>query len=393
MINPTKAALAEALTQKADREMLALTANNEALAELRAHCLAAIEFVGSHNSHDRERDAKQAVRDRFSEYEAALSTSGQAASVVPEGWCIEPVGYVRHVHYMGIARNGVQQEAALYDSDVTLPENTQLYAALIALDAPASPTQPASAPAREVAGMDAVVSRALDLYEKAHMPLAQALSLALNERGFTTQTEDEALQAAADKLASAANRCALSGLGQDIRRDGLAIFDGPECSQDVRDAIEWCAATVDAALATPAAPAQPLEASQLREALTLAREYVERAAHRMYDGTNGQGIRAEAKRRLALIDAALSATPAPRAPSIEEALKDFLEAQDALDNLEYNGINAENYFVLLRRRNNARDDLDKALAAPASAGVEEFPLPEPAGVIVVGGSIPSGRAR
>lgn len=48
------------------------------------------------------------------------------------------------------------------------------------------------------------------------------------------------------------------------------------------------------------------EAQRLGEALKLAREYVERASQRMYDGTYGEGMRAEARRRLALIDAALA---------------------------------------------------------------------------------------
>jgi tetratricopeptide (TPR) repeat protein len=44
------------------------------------------------------------------------------------------------------------------------------------------------------------------------------------------------------------------------------------------------------------------------------------------------------------------------------ALKDFLEAQDALDNHELIGVNAEDYFIVLRRRNAARKDLDSAIA-------------------------------
>lgn len=47
---------------------------------------------------------------------------------------------------------------------------------------------------------------------------------------------------------------------------------------------------------------------------------------------------------------------------ILEALKEYLEAQDALDNREYHGINAEPHDTLMRRRNYARDDLDSALA-------------------------------
>jgi hypothetical protein len=49
----------------------------------------------------------------------------------------------------------------------------------------------------------------------------------------------------------------------------------------------------------------------------------------------------------------------------------YRDAQDALDNREYAGINAESYDVLMRRRNAARDDLDAMLAASpvAPAGV------------------------
>lgn len=43
-----------------------------------------------------------------------------------------------------------------------------------------------------------------------------------------------------------------------------------------------------------------------------------------------------------------------------DALKDFLEAQDALDNNEYQGMPAD-YFGLVRRRNCARDGLDAAV--------------------------------
>lgn len=48
-----------------------------------------------------------------------------------------------------------------------------------------------------------------------------------------------------------------------------------------------------------------------------------------------------------------------------EALDEFLQAQDALDNHEYQGINGEDYFVLMRRRNRARDELDAAMKGDA----------------------------
>jgi|GEM_PF-7028083 len=57
--------------------------------------------------------------------------------------------------------------------------------------------------------------------------------------------------------------------------------------------------------------------------------------------------------------------------SEREALVAFLEAQDALDNREFQGQNAEDYFVMLRRRNLARDDLDAALSASKQEGKAE----------------------
>lgn len=57
-----------------------------------------------------------------------------------------------------------------------------------------------------------------------------------------------------------------------------------------------------------------------------------------------------------------------------DAVRAYLEAQDALDNREYQGINGEDWGTLRRRRNLARDDLDKALDAlptPAPTMVDE----------------------
>lgn len=67
-------------------------------------------------------------------------------------------------------------------------------------------------------------------------------------------------------------------------------------------------------------------------------------------------------------------SPIPKARQTDrEVLEAFLEAQDALDNRELNGINAEDYFVLLRRRNRARADLEAALSAPPQeVGVQDF---------------------
>lgn len=49
------------------------------------------------------------------------------------------------------------------------------------------------------------------------------------------------------------------------------------------------------------------------------------------------------------------------------ALADFLGAQDALDNREAAGPNAECHFKLMARRNNARQDLDAAIARVEAA--------------------------
>lgn len=51
-----------------------------------------------------------------------------------------------------------------------------------------------------------------------------------------------------------------------------------------------------------------------------------------------------------------------------EAFEALLDAQDALDNREYQGINAESYEVLMRRRNAARRDLDALPTMHPSAG-------------------------
>ncbi|BEP44094.1 hypothetical protein [Variovorax sp. V15] len=47
---------------------------------------------------------------------------------------------------------------------------------------------------------------------------------------------------------------------------------------------------------------------------------------------------------------------------VMDAVEAFLEAQDALDNREHQGINGEDYFTLIGRRNAARHDLDAAIA-------------------------------
>lgn len=63
--------------------------------------------------------------------------------------------------------------------------------------------------------------------------------------------------------------------------------------------------------------------------------------------------------------------PADQVQVLRGALEDYLEAQDALDNQELAGPNAEPYSVLMRRRNAARKDLDAALAATAPEALKE----------------------
>lgn len=46
-----------------------------------------------------------------------------------------------------------------------------------------------------------------------------------------------------------------------------------------------------------------------------------------------------------------------------DAVRVYLDAQDALDNREYHGIHAEPYEKVIARRNYAREDLDASLAA------------------------------
>lgn len=55
------------------------------------------------------------------------------------------------------------------------------------------------------------------------------------------------------------------------------------------------------------------------------------------------------------------------AADLPEALAEYLEAQDALDNREYAGINAEPHEKLVRSRNHARAALEAALAGQAVA--------------------------
>ena len=77
----------------------------------------------------------------------------------------------------------------------------------------------------------------------------------------------------------------------------------------------------------------------------------------------------------------MTTTPTSGAAALPEALTEYLEAQDALDNREYAGINAEPYEKLVRGRNHVRAALESALAAwqatAAQPGVVYAELPVP----------------
>jgi hypothetical protein len=87
------------------------------------------------------------------------------------------------------------------------------------------------------------------------------------------------------------------------RHVGTATYD--EHGSAGTRGMKELAQAMCAALA--AKPAMSAADTLTVEALTFAREYVYNASHQLYDGTNGQGIRDEAVRRLKLIDAALAA--------------------------------------------------------------------------------------
>lgn len=76
--------------------------------------------------------------------------------------------------------------------------------------------------------------------------------------------------------------------------------------------------------------------------------------------------------------AALAATAPNAGAPLAEALDEFLEAQDALDNHGRNGINAEPWEVLMRRRNAARRDLDAVMAAHAQQAMAPASSIDPA---------------
>ena len=71
----------------------------------------------------------------------------------------------------------------------------------------------------------------------------------------------------------------------------------------------------------------------------------------------------EQLRRYSVGDLSQPLAPQPAPAPLSDAIKHYLKAQDALDNREYAGINAESYEKLIRCRNASRKDLDAALAA------------------------------
>lgn len=76
-------------------------------------------------------------------------------------------------------------------------------------------------------------------------------------------------------------------------------------------------------------------------------------------------VRHYAASRAKAARAALSAQPTETVQRdlLDNALTHYLDAQDALDNREYAGINAEPYERLIRARNSARRDLEDAMDA------------------------------
>lgn len=76
---------------------------------------------------------------------------------------------------------------------------------------------------------------------------------------------------------------------------------------------------------------------------------------------------------------------------MQDAIRQYTEAQDALDNREYAGINAEPYDKLLRARNAARRDLEAALAAaPTTQPAPQQEAQEPVAWMATP-VMPSGR--
>lgn len=73
--------------------------------------------------------------------------------------------------------------------------------------------------------------------------------------------------------------------------------------------------------------------------------------------------------------AAPDAQPVSDNGAVRAALEEYLEAQDALDNREYGGVNGETHETAMRRRNGARRDLDAALSASQTHGKSQAEAP------------------
>lgn len=84
---------------------------------------------------------------------------------------------------------------------------------------------------------------------------------------------------------------------------------------------KWLSGAIKRSGVLVGAPPPAISAAVARQALgalTASREYVESATARMYDGTNGYGIRQKAARRLTLIDTAITSLRAALSAELEK---------------------------------------------------------------------------
>lgn len=112
-------------------------------------------------------------------------------------------------------------------------------------------------------------------------------------------------------------RAALQELAHSIKKLGLEIFDGPECPQAVRDAIEWFASELSVSeLPTRAASpiaAQPEQTDALTDAQIL-KDSAEKVRQWLGSGCKGEPPRMESALLASVADAVLRARPAGREP-------------------------------------------------------------------------------